>query len=214
MDIEKSAFKHTNQEVRNIILTTLSLGFAFTLAFFGNSSIEFLFSLEFIKYFVFSIAIVGITIIAKEIGQKSIANAQESHAKYEIWAPGIILSILGSFLGFVPAAVAGTKVYTEYTERIGRWSVELKPQHMGVVALAGPLICISMAVAFLMLEPAFSSYSNLFIEAARINTYIGLFSLVPTNSLDGSKILRWQPVVWIFTGALSIILLMILNGLI
>lgn len=202
LSTEDSPSIHTSEEVRDIIISAVVLGVAFTIAFLGGPE-RFLFILQpsFILYFIPTTLLALLSIVAKEVSQKNAARALESHAFYDIWTPGIILSILSSFLGFVIAAVGGIKVATEYTERYGRWTINLTPKQMGIIATLGPIVYMGISLGFVMLSPlspTIASGKNVFLLAANMNITLALFSMIPIDPLDGEKILRWNFLIWFF----------------
>ena len=207
----------TTEEIRDIIISSVVLGFSFTLAFFGGSErFSFLFRPGFIAYFIPTTALVLVSLSAKHVSQKNAGRAMESHVFYRLWTPGIILAILSSLLGFVIAAVGGIKVGTEYAERHGRWRINLTPKQMGILATLGPLVYISIALGFLMLSPLSPMIGgqNLFITSSEINITLALFSMIPLRPLDGEKIARWNMVIWAFLLLMSFAVLGMLKGII
>ncbi|MDY6777548.1 MAG: metalloprotease [Candidatus Nanohaloarchaea archaeon] len=211
----RKSYQHSREEVRNLFISSIALGIAFAIAIYGGSNrITYFMDPSFPLAAIISGVLAGTSLLAKELAQKGTSRAIESYTQYEIWSPGIILAVLGSFLGIVVAAVGGTRVFTEYTERAGRWRVELSPQHLGIVGSIGPMMTLSLAMGFLMLQ-TFSPMllgKNLFIVAAQINAFISLFSMVPINPLDGSKTLRWNVVLWAFIVLMSLAVLALSFG--
>lgn len=216
-DTGSSVYDHTGEEIQEIIISSLALSIAFTVALFGNETpIGFIMSPAFLYHFILVAPLVISSIVAKEMAQKGTARAFESHVRYEMWSPGIVISVMSSFLGIVVAAVSGVKVMTEYAERYARWRVELNPKNMGIVASIGPLMSISLAMACLMLSPLSPVVlgENILTLGAEINAYIVLFSLVPTSPLDGDKILRWSIGLWFFMIMMGLAVLGLIMGLI
>ncbi|MCJ7429454.1 MAG: hypothetical protein MUP66_03625 [Candidatus Nanohaloarchaeota archaeon QJJ-5] len=214
-DTGSSVYDHSIDEVQDIIISSLALSIAFTVALFGGSDpIGFIMSAGFLSHFILVVPLVVSAIVAKEMAQKGTARAFESHARYEMWSPGIVISVLSSFLGVVVAAVSGVKIMTEYAERYARWRIELNPKHMGIVASIGPLMSISLAMGCLMLSPLSPMVlgENVLSLAAEINAYIVLFSLVPASPLDGDKILRWSVGLWVFMIAMGLAVLGLIAG--
>lgn len=211
----QGAYEHSTDELRDLIVSTVALGFAFTLAIFGGPD-KFAFVLEpaFIQYFVFTTFIVGLSLVAKEMAQKGTSRALESHATYHMWSPGIIISVLSSFLGVVFAAVGGMRIASEYTERAGRWQINLSPKQMGIIASIGPLMSLGLGMSMLMLSPLVPAVlgENLFIIGAEINALLALFSMVPFGPIDGSKVLRWNSVIWLFIAAMSLAVFALSRG--
>lgn len=212
----EGAYEHNPEELRDLIVSTIALGFAFTLAIFGGSD-KFSYVLEprFISAFLLTTVIVGLSLVAKEMSQKGTARALESHATYEMWSPGIIISILSSFLGIVFAAVGGMRLASEYTERAGRWQINLSPKQMGIIASIGPLMSLSIGMSLLMLSPVLPTFGlerNIYFIGAEINALIALFSMVPFGPVDGNKVLRWNITIWLFIAGMSLAVFALSQG--
>lgn len=210
------AYEHSHEELRDLILSIVALGFAFTLALFGGSNtFSYVLDPGFIPNFLLVTVIVGLSIVAKEMAQKGTSRALESHATYHIWSPGVIIAILSSFLGIVFAAVGGMKLASEYTERAGRWQINLSPKQMGIISSIGPLMSLSIAMSLLMLSPlspTFGLERNLFFLSAEINALIALFSMVPFGPVDGNKVLRWSITIWLFIAVMSLAVFALSRG--
>jgi len=208
-------YQHTYDEVRDILISILALGFAFTVAFFGEGNrYEFALQLSFLPYFLVTTIIVAISVVAKEMAQKATARALESHVRYELWSPGVVLALVTSIWGVVFAAVNGTKISTEYAERYARWRITLTPRHLGIIASIGPLMNIALAMAFFMLSPVIPTIlgQDMMQVAAQINAYLALFAMVPFNPIDGAKVLRWSAAIWFFNILMSIAVIALTFG--
>jgi len=212
---EPRAHTHTAAEIRDILVSALILGFAFTVSLFSSSNpLNFILDPGFITPFLFTTFIVAASIIAKEMAQKGAARTMHSHATYRLWAPGALISVLSSFLPVVFAVVSGMKIGTEYAERHGKWRINLTTRQIGIIGIIGPLMSISIAMGLIMLSPLVGSVGglNLFIAAAEINILIGLFALLPVGFLDGKKIIRWEVGLWIFLFLMALAVLALAKG--
>ncbi|MDD1778270.1 MAG: site-2 protease family protein [Candidatus Helarchaeota archaeon] len=73
---------------------------------------------------------------------------------------------------------------------------DTKPANMGKIALAGPLVNLIQAVLFIILAPLLGTTTDLvfkiLIIAAYLNSFLGLFNLIPLGPLDGLKVVRWN----------------------
>ncbi len=106
----------------------------------------------------------------------------------------IFVSVLVHELGHVVMAVAlGVKVVEiEILPFGGQAKIDdftgLEPDREIYIALAGPVVSLSLAGIFYFLRPDIASaYLPLFIN---INLFLGLFNLCPALPLDGGRIVR------------------------
>ncbi|MDY6771185.1 MAG: metalloprotease [Candidatus Nanohaloarchaea archaeon] len=212
----QTAYEHTSEEVRDLIVSAVALSFAFTLTVFGGDrTFSFVLQPSFLKYFLITGVVVGLSLVAKEMAQKGTSRALESYATYEIWPPGIVIAILSSFLGVVFAAVGGIVISSEYTERAGRWQINLSPQQMGIIASIGPLVNLTVGMGLVMLSPLvpmFGLERNIFLIGGEINALLALFAMVPFGPVDGKKVLRWNTVIWLFIVAMSLAVFALTRG--
>jgi Zn-dependent protease len=84
-----------------------------------------------------------------------------------------------------------------------------------IVALAGPLANILLALGILPLSIILSGYSVMVVLGLRtlglLNAYIALFNLIPLGPLDGLKIFSYSKAYWITLFGLSVALFIIFN---
>lgn len=200
---------YTDEEVKDLILSTLGLGLAFAIVFFGGPDrVAFVTDPAILPAFIVSSILVGVSFVPHEMSHRAAARVVEAYAEYELWRPGVLLAIATSLFGVVFAAAGGIKMYTLEGERYGRWHPELSPHHIGLVAAVGPLMNVSMAMAFFFLSSGFNVSLlgvNVFGVGAGINAYLALFSMVPVHPMDGYKVLRWNIPFYFFMAALAVL---------
>ncbi len=195
-------------EFRDIVISTLGLGVAFTIMLFGAPDrLGFLFSPEFVPAFIATTVLVAVSFAPHEMAHRVTARAIEAYAEYEMWTPGVILAVLTSFLGVAVAAVGGVVLSYNPSDRYGRWS-GFNPKQHGIIAVVGPLINLSLAVIFAfaanVFDPTLQGH-NLLVLGARINSFLAVFNLLPFYPLDGYRVLRWDEVLWIGTMVLALL---------
>ena len=182
-------FKFTEKEIFELVKAWLAISLAFTILE-GN-----LFGSNFTKYFIISLIAVGLGFILHELGHKFLAQKYGYQAEFKSFNLMLILGIFMSFLGFIfiaPGAVVikGLKSIKEN----------------GKISLAGPIMNFFLALIFIALF-----YSNILTELSKygafINSWIGLFNLIPFGNIDGSKIIKWNRPVYFSTLILGLILL-------
>jgi Zn-dependent protease len=137
-----------------------------------------------------------------EVSHKFMAQKFGLWAEYRLFPLGLMLALgLSVFIGLVFAAPGAVMFMggSRYHET-------------GRIALAGPLSNIIVAII------SFPLYYFVFFETqigalfgfiCLINALFAVFNLLPFGPLDGVKIVRWNPTVWIilFIGAISIFML-------
>lgn len=205
----------TEDEIRDLSLSTVGLGVAFTLLFFGGENLdEFLFSWRVIPAFLASTLLVAISFIPHEMAHRVTARSMNAYAEYVMWTPGVMLAVLSSFLGVVFAAPGGVRMYTRSGERYGLTVPDLELKMIGYVAIVGPLINISLAVLFAFMSVPITSLElygvNLLVLGSRVNGYLAIFNLLPFYPMDGYKVLRWNSPVWIASMVMGILTFIII----
>lgn len=186
-------FRTSPAEIKEIITAWLAISIAFTILRVGG------FSSEFGKYFAISAIAVGLGFILHELGHKYMAQKYGYQAEFKAFNLMLVLAILMSFVGFIIAAPGAVMIRGLITRK-----------KYGKISLAGPAMNLILATIFLALF-----YSNILTEltgfGALINTWIGLFNLIPFGPFDGRKILNWSRTAYA-TAAIVGVVLLILTG--
>jgi Zn-dependent protease len=73
----------------------------------------------------------------------------------------------------------------------------LTPRQNGLIALAGPLTNLVLAVAFLPFAYLPGWVGSVGLWGARVNSFLAFFNLLPFPPLDGSKVFLWKPAAWV-----------------
>ena len=71
--------------------------------------------------------------------------------------------------------------------------------------MAGPMTNFVLAGLFLLL--IFTPFKVIGLFGAQINSFLGLFNMLPFLNIDGKKILNWNKSVYIFMVILGIVLI-------
>lgn len=95
----------------------------------------------------------------------------------------------------------------------------LTPRQSGLIALAGPVTNMALALLFLIIAPFVIATGirdewivSLFATGVALNAWLGLFNMIPAGPFDGAKVLAWSPVVFGVTVAVGILLAFVLPG--
>lgn len=177
-------------EKRDLLKAWLLSSLAFAIAFAGLGR-------GLIIALPLSLVTAGAGILLHELAHKAVAQRFGYHAEFRSFDTMLMISCVLAVLGFVfiaPGAVFFTGPHDA--------------RKSGIIALAGPLTNIFLALLFLPLVvldlPQLIGAIALY--AFTINAWLGLFNLVPFMGLDGEKVLAWNPkVFWpsiVFAGAL------------
>jgi len=144
-------------------------------------------SVGFVYYFIISALTVGIGFLFHELGHKVVAQKYGAWAEFRANDQMLVLALLMSFMGFVIAAPGAVVI-------LGR----VNKRQYGKISVAGPLVNFVLAAVFyalLFLAPV-KGLSLLFFYGALINSWLGLFNMLPFGNFDGIKILRWNKLVY------------------
>jgi Zn-dependent protease len=125
----------------------------------------------------------GIGIILHEISHKLVAARFGIHSEFRsadkmLWI-SVVIAAFG-FLFLAPGAVYFT-------------SQEHDPRKHGLIALAGPMMNIIIALFFLPLTIPLGGIAS---YGYMINAWLGMFNMIPFWGLDGEKVIAWKPLIF------------------
>lgn len=172
-------------EVFQILLSTVVLGLAFTIASGGG-----------LKEFLFALLTVGVGFVGHELAHKFMAVRFGYWAAYQMWPTGIFIALALALTGFIFAALGAVRIY-------GR---TMSKGEQGIISLAGPSFNIVLSVLFMAGALAVPGYSSVLQVGAMLNALIALFNCIPFSILDGQKIFTWNPSVWLLATVVAGIL--------
>ena len=195
MLIRKKGFSFSKKEIKDLVKAWLVLSLAFAIVFNGLN-----FNIQFITAILICAITVGTAFIFHELGHKFTAQHYGCFAEFRSFDNMLFLALILSFFGFIFAAPGAVMI-----------SGPIGKRRNGKISLAGPLTNMVLAVLFLIVHiyrpSVITSYGFI------INTWIGLFNLIPFAMFDGKKIFDWNKTIYyvmITTG----FLLLIVQGLI
>lgn len=169
-------------EIKDLIKAWVAISVAFGILIAGS-----FFSERFILSFLISLFTVGTGFIVHELAHKFIAQRYGCFAEFRAFNTMLMLAIIMSFFGFILAAPGAVMI-----------SGPVGIRRNGKISLAGPASNFALAIIFLGL--LFTGPSGLLLLIASygflINTWLGIFNLIPVWNFDGKKILRWNKIVY------------------
>lgn len=191
-------FKVTANEIRDLIIAFIFISLSFSILYSGRNiaALQQIFPVVMIG--------LGLGFILHELGHKFASMHYGYWAEFKLWPAGLIFALVSSFFGFVFAAPGAVYTYA------GSY---LDDKTNGIISLAGPVVNIALALVFLLIgaiiyPQAFNNATMrfLFIVCSlgfSTNSYLAVFNLIPIWNLDGSKVLRWNIIVWLITIAIA-----------
>ena len=200
--------KFSRIEITHLFISMGVLTIAFSLLITRNNLIYgFLYGFN-INILPYGIALSFLGVVTAfffhEISHKLIAQKQGLWAEYRMFPQGLrlalLLGVLTPFIFAAPGAVMFRGGSRDY--------------ETGLIAVAGPLSNIIIAIItlplyiYVLFEETFIGQIVGFV--CLINAFLGTFNLLPFGPLDGVKIIRWNPTVWIILLIIAIITLMLI----
>lgn len=156
-------------------------------------------NLSFIERIIFAAITVGSAFLLHEIGHKIAAQRYGCFAEFRSSDSMLIFALICAyffkFIFFAPGAVI-------ISGPVGR-------RRNGIISASGPGVNFALAVVFLILRMYSSSNMlvALFTLGYLVNTWIGLFNMIPILMFDGKKILEWNKAVYALMIGIGIVLL-------
>ncbi len=193
----------SDQEKRELLIATGILTLCFAFAFNGGIFVlmanfnPFAFA---ISLFI-ALVVVSTAFVLHEMGHKFAARRYGCWAEFRYSLNGLLLALFFSgVLGFLFAAPGAVMI-----------SGRINKRQNGIISLAGPAVNLVLAYGFLgvffigaILIAAGTPIGFLVwllgLYGTNINLILGLFNMIPFPPLDGSKIITWNPAVYIALG--------------
>lgn len=173
-------------EVRDILISMVVIAGVFAYVFSGRNLQVALILLP------ATLVTVGLGFVLHEIAHKLMAIRYGFWAEYRLWLEGLVLALVTSYFGFVFAAPGAVYIHGNYIER----------EVNGKISIAGPLTNIMLALIFLMASSVLPSpLRDVAVLGYAVNSFLTLFNLIPIAVLDGAKVFRWNPLIWLIAAA-------------
>jgi Zn-dependent protease len=200
----KNAFYIETGEAIEILVSVLSISFAFTMVFAGLGS---LFSLpkEFLVFMALSVVTVGSGFVLHEMGHKLAAIYFGAYARFQMWIQGLVLMLITAVWGFLFAAPGAVYIYAPHITK----------KENGIISISGPIVNVAIMMVFfamslLMPKNVYFSFDLSMLQSlfkggafevwrfgAYLNFVLCMFNMLPVFPLDGSKVFDWSKLVWL-----------------
>lgn len=200
-----AGIRFSRRELRDLLAAWVALAVAFSIFLERRLLRELLAGVvpvqAVLRLFALSMLTVGAGFLLHELAHKVVAvrfgQVAEFRADYSMLGLAVVAALAG-FLFAAPGAVYHR----------GR----ITARENGLIALAGPLTNVALAVPFLLFALAGSGFLG---SVGRIGLFVNVllaaFNMIPFGPLDGRKVLAWNrtvfAVVAVSTGALAAALL-------
>ena len=194
--------KFSSNEIRDLFISFFVISLAFSILY---SRMDF----SVVVYILPMVMVgVGLGFILHELAHKVTAIRYGYWAEFKTWTPGLFIALLSPLFGFIFAAPGAVYIYGEY----------MTDKENGIISLFGPLTNIVLAMIFILLyitlvtssflgliqDPwTISVLETTFVLGYAINSFLALFNLIPFSILDGAKIFRWDPLIWLGATAVA-----------
>ena len=191
-------------ELVEIGISVIAISIAFTLIFVGIKGLTSA-PKEFFVFAGISFVTVGSGFILHEMAHKLVAIYYGAPAKFKMSINGLALMLITAVLGFLFAAPGAVYIFSD----------RITNRQNVIISLAGPAVNFVLVGVFLLLSQfapvtfhlgIVNEPVNVWYFGARMNLMLALFNMIPAFPLDGSKVFRWNTLVWITS---SLILLFI-----
>ncbi|MBT3394880.1 hypothetical protein HOA59_01635 [archaeon] len=218
--LKNKFFKKT--EIKHMFISTLIIGFIFS---YNNFTI--------VNWLRLTI-LAALALIIGESIRKIIAKRKGCETEYQLWQIkkygitksakfpikifnkrikslyiGIVLPLITIFLsiGHIKFMIIGTSQAKEIIlKRVGKKYAKITEFETAIIALAGPLTYILLALVFKALSlPGFEQ----FIEMTYL---LALYSMIPLSKLDGAKIFFGSLPLYIFSAIFIIVSTVLINS--
>ncbi|RLG52786.1 MAG: site-2 protease family protein [Thermoproteota archaeon] len=145
---------------------------------------------------------IAVGFLLHELAHKFTAQHLGYQAEFRAFWMGILIMVLTSLTGFILFAAPGAVV-------VGA-AYHWRERDLGLIASAGPLTNIVLALLFLATAPLASGLAaGILGYAAKINSWLAFFNLIPLWELDGRKIAAWSWKAWALLAAAALALLVL-----
>ena len=203
------ALQFSQREIRDLVVAWLALGVAFTLLLEREivAALDLGGQLTALRpgavagTLLVSLLTVGVGFLLHELAHKVVAVRFGQAAAFRADYRMLGFAVVGALVGFLFAA-PGAVVHR------GR----ITAKQNGLIALAGPVTNLLLAVVFLV--PYFvvltagtgGILADLATRGLQINLLLAGFNMLPFGPLDGRKIRAWSTLVWAVVAVPSLVL--------
>jgi Zn-dependent protease len=193
--------KFTSREIRDLLISMAVITFLFAYIFSGRT-------IPSISMMVVTFIAVGLGFILHELAHKFVAIRYGFWAEYKLWVQGLVFAAITAYFGFLFVAPGAVYIHGDYISR----------EQNGKISLSGPATNLILAGLFFLLIYYFPANQLIVLVGALgfyVNSFLAMINLIPISILDGSKIFRWNPFIWVIMAVITgIMVFYAFNGMI
>ena len=188
-------------ELRDIAIAVAVLTASFTIIFsrrwklFSDDALT-----NVLWWILVSFILVMCSFILHELAHKFTAQKFGAWSEFRMYPAGLVLCLIMSVVGFLFAAPGAVYIRGYITDEMN-----------GKISAAGPAVNIVISAIALVLWLLIPNglAASLFFLLGYMNAFLAIFNLLPIPPLDGSKIFKWEPTIYILMIVLAAILLIV-----
>ncbi len=170
-------------ELHELLKAWFFVSLAFTILLNGFS-----FGVGTALIFIIAATTVGTGFLLHELMHKLVAQHYHCWAEFRADNMMLLFAVFSSFMGFLFAAPGAVMIYGPH----------ITPKQNGIISAVGPLTNYIFALFFLV---ASGMFIHPFILATAkygflINSWLGIFNMIPFMNFDGAKIFKWNYFIW------------------
>ena len=193
-------YEFSRNELRDLLIAFIVLSISFAIS---NVKLD-LFKMASILPIV--MIGVGAGFLLHEIGHKFVSMKYGYWAEFKLWPLGLVIAFVTAFLGFVFAAPGAVNTYAD----------QMSDEINGRISIAGPMTNMGLALVFIVLAALiypFSIHSQIVhliylicTVGYSVNSYLAAFNLLPFATLDGTKVMKWNVLIWFVVFAIAAVM--------
>lgn len=140
------------------------------------------------------VIIAAVAMIARDLVQKMVARHYAIPSELRFWGLGtLILFLTGGYFG----NVFGAATRFDLNEAVANEESGAARKKVAFVALAGPVISIVLAAAFISLFPLGGLFYLVAITGFSMNLMSAAYAMMPFIPMEGADVYRWHAKVWL-----------------
>jgi len=183
------------EEKKNITIAIVALTGALTMVLLGGlmSMLEMFQEEPWVVAYIALVAFVSTAtaFFLHEMAHKFVAQHYGCWAEFRYSRQGLIIALaLAAFAGFLFAAPGAVYIAGRIDQR-----------QNGIISIAGPLTNVAVAVAAIPILLMFSGtiIASGFYTVIFFNAILAIFNMIPVMPLDGAKVLKWNPAIYVIS---------------